>query len=173
MAAGDGKPVTDASAPEPIETMDGRQSQAAAEIARGTGRLLASLGLASVPELPLPNGRRADLMAIDRAGEIWIVEIKSSIEDFRADQKWPEYREYCDRLWFAVAPLFPRDVLPEATGIIVADRYGAEIVRSAPEHRLAGARRKATTLRLARIAGFRLQAGSDPEHPLEKALRGE
>ena len=101
------------------------------------------------------------------SGEIWIVEIKSSLEDFRCDQKWPEYREFCDRLFFAVAPTFPRQVLPEDTGLIVADRYGGEVLRPAPEHKLAGARRKAMTLRLARTAALRLQGVIDPEGGFE------
>ena len=84
-----------------VPTPDGRQSETALAIARGTARLLRSLGFACISELPLPSGRRADLVAINERGEIWIVEIKSSIEDLRADQKWPEYRAHCDRLFFA------------------------------------------------------------------------
>jgi len=91
---------------------------------------LASLGLASVSELPLPNGRRADIVALSEKGDIWIVEIKSSIEDFRADQKWPEYWDYCDRLFFAVSPAFPQELLLHETGINVAHRYGGDIIRS-------------------------------------------
>lgn len=142
---------------------DGRQSPAAFDIGRGVARLLKAHGLAAVSEVSLANGRRADAMGVADSGEIWIVEIKSCLEDFRSDQKWPEYREFCDRLFFAVAPDFPREVLPDETGLIVADRYGGEIVRAAPEHRLAGARRKAMTLRLARTAAMRLQGLIDPE----------
>ena len=90
-----------------------------------------------------------------------------SLEDFRTDQKWPEYREYCDRLFFAVAPAFPREILPADTGLIVADRYGGDILRAAPEHRLAGARRKAMTLRLVHTAAHRLQAVVDPDGGFE------
>ena len=115
----------------------------------------------------LPNGRRADLMAVAPAGEIWIVEVKSGIEDFRADQKWPDYREFCDRLYFAVAPDFPVEILPADTGMVIADRYGAEIQRAAPEHRLATARRKAMLLRFARLGALRQQALADPELRLE------
>lgn len=151
-------------APEPLLTnTDGRQSQRAIEIARGTQRLLAGYGFRTLAEVTLANWRRADVMAIGEKGEIWIIEIKSSIEDFRADQKWPEYREYCDRLFFAVAPDFPHDCLPEATGLILADRYGGELVREAPEHRLAGARRKALTLSFSRSAAARLMRIADPE----------
>lgn len=123
--------------------------------------------MAPVSEVSLANGRRADVAAVGQNGEIWIVEIKSSIEDFRTDQKWPEYRDYCDRLFFAVAPAFPREILPPDTGLVIADRYGGEILRPAPEHKLAGARRKAMTLRLAHTAALRLQAAIDPEFGLE------
>jgi hypothetical protein len=119
--------------------------------------------MASVAEVSLANGRRADIVAIAGGGEIWIVEIKSSIEDYRADHKWPEYRGFCDRLYFAVAPAFPRDVLPGDAGLIVADRYGGEVVRSAAEHRLSGARRKALMLRLVHTAAMRLHTAVDPE----------
>ena len=146
---------------------DGRQSLAAAEIARGAGRLLLAHGLASLPEVVLASGRRADLMAVTATGEIWIVEVKSSIADFRSDQKWPEYRQFCDRLLFAVAPAFPIGILPEDTGLIVADRYGGELVRTAPEHKLAATRRKMVTLRLARIASARLQGLADPDLKIE------
>jgi hypothetical protein len=146
---------------------DGRQSPAAFDICRGVARLLRTHGLAAVAEVTLANGRRADIAAIAESGEIWIVEIKSSLEDFRTDQKWPEYRDYCDRLFFAVAPGFPREVLPLDAGLIIADRYGGEILRPAPEHKLAPARRKAVTLRLVHTAAHRLQAMLDPEYGLE------
>jgi hypothetical protein len=139
---------------------DGRQSQAALDIRRGVARLLHAHRMATVAEVSLANGRRADLVAVTSRGGIWIVEIKSCIEDFRADHKWPEYRAFCDRLHFAVSPAFPRDILPADTGLIVADRYGGELLRGAPEHRLTGARRKALTLRLVHTAAMRLQEAS-------------
>jgi hypothetical protein len=132
------------------------------EVRRGVGRSLRALGLACINELPLPNGRRADVVALSTGGDIWIVEIKSGIEDFRVDSKWPEYREFCDALFFAVAPDFPVDILPGDTGLILADRYGGEIVRQAPEQRLAPARRKSMTLRFARAAALTLQSVADP-----------
>jgi hypothetical protein len=141
---------------------DGRQSAAAGDIARGVGRLLWSLGLASVTELSLANGRRADVVGLSESGELWIVEIKSSFEDFRSDRKWPEYRDFCDRLWFAVAPDFPQQLAPVDAGLIIADRYGGEIAREAPAMRLHPARRKAMTLRLARAAALRLHSVADP-----------
>ena len=149
--------------PDPGQPRDMGEAPAAADICRGVGRLLRAHGLATLTEVPLANGRRADIVAIAGGGQIWIAEIKSSIEDYRADGKWPEYRAFCDRLFFAVAPAFPREVLPADTGLIVADRYGGEIVREAPEHRLAGARRKALMLKLVHTAALRLQAVLDPE----------
>lgn len=119
-------------------------------------------GNAVVSELPLSSGRRADIVILTRKGDLWIVEIKSSLADFRSDSKWGDYREHCDQLFFAVDDQFPHDVLPDDTGLIIADRYGAEIIREAPEHRLSAARRKAVTLRFARAAAFRLQSAIDP-----------
>lgn len=154
----------------PDTTQDGRQSQAASEICRGVARLLKSHGFAAVCEVTLANGRRADVVGLSVHGDIWIVEIKSSIEDFRADHKWPEYREFCDRLLFAVSPEFPNEILPADTGLIIADRYGGELLRPAPEHKLTGPRRKAMTLRVARVAALRLQGVIDPEGGFEAAL---
>jgi hypothetical protein len=143
--------------------VDAARPPGASDICRGVTRLLSAHGMAPVPEVSLANGRRADIVAVAGGGEIWIVEIKSSVEDFRADRKWPEYRAYCDRLFFAVAPAFPRDILPADAGLIVADRYGGEVVRDAVEHRIAGARRKAVTLRVVHTAALRLQAAADLE----------
>jgi hypothetical protein len=137
--------------------------QAASDICRGAARLLNAHGLAVVTELALANDRRADIAGAAASGEIWIVEVKSSLADFRADQKWPEYREFCDRFFFAVAPDFRSAVLPPDAGLIIADRYGGEIMRAAPESKLAGARRKAMTLRTLRAAAFRLNAILDPD----------
>ena len=143
--------------------VDGRQSEAALAIARGARRCLLAHGLATITEFSLPDGRRADLAGLSNTGEIWIVEIKSSLADFRADQKWPEYREFCDRLLFAVDPGFPLAVLPVDCGLILADKYGGEIVRAAPVHRLSSPRRKALLQRFARIAALRLHALADPD----------
>lgn len=142
---------------------DGRQSQAALGIARGTRRLLVSLGYTSLTELSLANGRRADIVAQSDKGEIWIIEIKSSVVDFRTDNKWPEYQEFADRLLFAVAPDFPIEILPATTGLILADAYGGDLARPAPLQPLAPARRKAMLQRIARTACLRLQALSDPD----------
>jgi hypothetical protein len=128
-------------------------------------------GFRAIPELSLADGRRADLVAVDEAGNILIVEIKSSLEDFRSDLKWQDYRAWCDRLYFAVAPDFPVEVLPAETGLILADRYGGEVVREAPEHKLPGARRKAVMLRFARVAAGRLMTLADPEAAYEPLPR--
>lgn len=126
-----------------------------ATVTRGAARLLNALGYAPLAEVTLPNGRRADLMALGPKGEIFIVEVKSGIEDFRVDLKWPEYLPYCDAFAFAVAPEFPREVLPEEPGLIVADGFGGAILREAPIATLAGARRKALTLAFGRLAALR------------------
>lgn len=157
--------------PPAVPLLDGRQSEAAATIARGTQRCLIAHGLPALAEVPLANGRRADLLGLGATGTIWIVEIKSSIADFRADQKWPEYRDYCDHLFFAVAPDFPIAILPDDAGHIIADRFGGEIVRPAPEHRLAPARRKALTTSVARLAAARLAGLADPDMRLESIFR--
>ena len=98
------------------------------------------------------------------AGEIWIVEIKSCLTDYRSDSKWPDYADYCDRFYFAVNADFPRAVIPDDSGLIIADRYAAEVVRDSPEAKLSGARRKAVTLRFARAGGHRLHALIDPDN---------
>jgi hypothetical protein len=144
---------------------DGRQSTTALAIARGTMRLLHQSGFSAVSELALPSGRRADLVALNHAGEIWIVEIKSSIEDFRADGKWMDYRAHCDRLFFATTLEVPCEIFPKDTGLIVADAFGARMVCEAPEHRLHPATRKSMMLSFARCAALRLQALADPAGP--------
>ncbi len=150
--------------------VDGRQSATALAVARGTQRLLVSLGLTCVSELPLASGRRADLVALGGDGEIWIVEIKSSIEDFRVDVKWPDYRLHCDRLLFATAAHVPQEIFPAEAGLIVADAYGAELLREAPEHRLHASTRKSMMLCFARAAARRLQALSDPQGPYGEGI---
>ncbi len=147
---------------------DGRQSQTALAIARGTARYLHALGYCVVSELPLPSGRRADLVALGGDGEIIIVEIKSSVADFRADQKWMEYRPHCDRLFFATIVDVPCEIFPPDAGLIVADAFGAAILCEAPEHRLSAATRKAVMLRFAHAAALRLQALADPQGPFTR-----
>ncbi len=134
----------------------------AKDICRGTARALARLGFASLAEVPLANGRRADLLAVGRDGMLLIVEVKSSLADFRNDRKWGEYRHFCDRLAFAVAAEFPRALIPEDCGLIVADPFDAMIVREGALTPLAPARRKALTLRFGRLAASRLLRLGDP-----------
>jgi hypothetical protein len=145
--------------------IDGRQSETALAVARGTARLLHAHGFSVVSELPLPSGRRADLVALDVGGTVWIIEIKSSVADFRADQKWQDYRLHCDRLFFATSLDVPCEIFPPDTGLIVADAFGAELKCEAPEHKLPAATRKAMMLLFARAAALRLQSLIDPTGP--------
>lgn len=131
-------------------------------LARGVGRALAERGFASLTEISLANGRRADVMGLGRAGEVVIVEVKSSLQDFRSDSKWPEYRDYCDRFYFAVAEDFPRAEIPEDCGLIVADGFGGAVLRETPLIALGAARRKAVTLRFALVSADRLRRLLDP-----------
>jgi hypothetical protein len=132
------------------------------EICRGVARVLRAHAIAGIAEVALANGRRADFLGVSATGSIWIVEVKSCRGDFLSDRKWPTYRDFCDHLFFAVAVGFPFEVLPADTGLIIADHYGGEIVRFAPERRLPPARRRMITLELARTAALRLLAVSEP-----------
>lgn len=146
-----------------VPPTDGRQSEAALAIQRGVGRLFRQQSFAIVTELPLATGRRADVVALGPVGEIWIVEIKSSVEDFRVDTKWPDYRLSCDCFLFATHSGVPLDIFPGDAGLILADSYGAEIMRPAPEHKLASATRKAMLLRFGQAAANRLHGLVDPD----------
>ncbi|SNT68177.1 MmcB family DNA repair protein [Amphiplicatus metriothermophilus] len=133
-----------------------------AALTRGVARLFAELGLAPLAEFRLPNGRRADLAGLDRAGRLVFAEIKSCQADFEADAKWTDYLGYCDAFYFAVGRDFPAGLLPAGEGLILADAFGGAIMRAAPERPLAPARRRALTLRFARQAAARaLGAGAD------------
>ncbi len=134
----------------------------AAGLARGVSRLLDSMGCRVLTELPLGNGRRVDIAGLDRRGTFIVVEIKSSLTDYRADGKWPEYLAFCDTFYFAVGADFPLTVLPADVGVIVADAYQGAVVRPAPMTPIKPARRKALTLRFARTAAARLQGLLDP-----------
>ena len=148
----------------------------AADVVRGTSRLLYRAGIASLCEVPLGNGRRADILGLDAAGRITLVEVKVSTADLRGDLKWPEYLDYCDRFFWAVPEGFPLGDFelpwfqPARCGLIVADRWDAAELRPAPWVPLPAARRKAETLRFARRAAQRLLFGNDPaagEMPVE------
>jgi len=131
-------------------------------LARGVARHLASLGLVTVEELVPARGLRVDVMALGPKGEIWVVECKSSRADFMSDSKWQRYLEWCDRFFWAVDAEFPVDLLPEECGLIIADAYDAEIIRMAPEDRLAAARRKVMVQSFATHAARRLHGMRDP-----------
>ena len=126
-----------------------------AAVTRGAVRVFKGLGYVALAEVTLPNARRADLMAISPRGELFIAEVKSSLEDFRVDRKWRDYLDFCDRFAFAVAPEFPQHVLPEEPGLLVCDGFGGALVREPPLSPLTGARRKALTIAFARLAGLR------------------
>jgi hypothetical protein len=131
-------------------------------LARGVCRHLASLDFAALEEFVPERGRRVDVIALGPKGEIWVVECKSSRADYLSDGKWQGYLDWCDRYFWAVDADFPADLLPDGTGLIIADDYDAEILRMAPETRLAPARRAALIRRFARDAARRLQRLNDP-----------
>ncbi len=145
-----------------------RTVPSARALARGVARLMDDLGFSAIPEFRLGNGRRIDLAGVDARGRIMMVEIKSSLADYRADSKWPEYLGYCDLFYFAVGGGFPCGVLaesgalPDLTGLIVADGFGGAVLRAAAERTLAPARRRAELIRFARTAAARLNLRADP-----------
>ena len=141
---------------------DGRQSETALMIARGVRRLLRARGFSSLTELSLTGGRRADIAAVNREGEVLIVEVKSCAADLRADRKWRDYAASCDRLYFAISEQTPASLAPVEAGLIIADPYGAEIVREAELRRMAPATRRALLLRFAQAAADRLHRLADP-----------
>ncbi|MFB2553032.1 MmcB family DNA repair protein [Ensifer soli] len=155
--------------------IDGRQSARAMMVRRGVQRFLAESRHAVLAEMTLASGRRADLVALSPKGEIWIIEIKTSIEDFRSDRKWPSYRDFCDRLFFASHEGVPRGIFPDDCGLLLADGYGAALLREAPEHRLAPSTRKSVSLAFARLAAQRLtlaEWATDRDPETGAAIRG-
>jgi hypothetical protein len=143
---------------------DDRSMTTSAEaLARGVGRYLTEAGYATLTELILPNGRRVDVIGIDRAGAIAVVEIKTSAADFRGDAKWPEYREYCDRFYFAVPEGFPVELIEAPCGLFVADAYGAALLRESDMVAVNAARRRTLLLRFAGIAADRLRSFTDSD----------
>lgn len=151
-----GLPAAAPTAPDPVDTT--------ARVTRGVRRALAARGHATVAEFALRNGRRADVMAVDAKGTITIVEVKSSVADFRADRKWREYRAYCDCFYFAVPDGFPVELIPDECGLMVADAYEALVARDAPLEPLNAARRKSLLLRFCLTAAGRLHRLEDPGH---------
>lgn len=162
MAKDDLPDLSDMEADE-FRLFDGRQSATAAGVQRGVCRLLAQMAYAPVTELTLATGRRVDIMALGPRGEIIVIEIKSSLIDYRTDAKWEAYLPFCDRFYFAVPPEFPRENIPEEVGLIIADRYGAEVLREGPVTPLPPARRKKLTLHAARISARRVYRFLEPE----------
>jgi hypothetical protein len=142
--------------PESLPALPGQR------LARGVARALAGFDFASVEEFVPAPGLRVDLMALGPRGEVWVIECKSGRADYAADRKWQGYLDWCDRFFWAVDADFPSGLLPEGTGLILADAWGAEILRMGPETPLAPARRRALSLRFARQAALRLQALRDP-----------
>ncbi len=132
-------------------------------VCRGASRLMRQTGHSVLLEVPLPDGRRADIVAVSRAGELAIVEVKSSIDDWRVDAKWPDYLGWCDQLFVAVPIDFPQALIPMEVGLIVADAYGGELLRAPPRRPVAAARRKALLVDCARLAAERLARLADPE----------
>jgi len=153
---------------DPCDDPTSEECRTARDVARGIARLFARNGVWCLSEMPLRNGRRADLMGIDSKGQIVIVEIKVARGDLLGDAKWPDYLDFCDRFYWGLPPHLDRSPLegdhyrPDCCGIVVADGYDAEILRPAPLHPLAPARRKAEIERLARTALRRLTVGGDP-----------
>ena len=158
--------MTESSALVAVPPPFDRRAQA---VTRGICRLFARNDIWALSEMPLRNGRRADIMGIDPKGRIVIVEIKTARGDLLGDGKWPDYLEFCDRFYWGLPPELDRacldgaDFRPDCCGVIVGDEYDAEIVRPAPSNPLAAARRKAEVERLARTALRRLTVGADPE----------
>lgn len=146
-----------------MTNLDPSEGPPGVQLARGVCRALTARGLATLSEFTLKCGRRADVVALDGGGELAIVEVKSSLADYRTDGKWRDYLAYCDRFYFAVPADFPRDILPDDCGLMVADPYHAEILRPAPVARLPAARRRAMLLRFAQVASQRLTRLTDPE----------
>lgn len=143
--------------------MDTEWSLNTPAVTRGVQRCLYARAYAPLTEFILPDGSRLDVMAVGTGGDLLAVEIKVSLADLRGDRKWPGYLDWCERFYFAVPVGFPLDAVPQTPGLIVADRYGAEIVRESPVASLAPARRKALTLSFARVAAERLLRSNDPE----------
>ncbi len=133
-------------------------SSTAAEVARGTARLLIQEGFSPILEFTLPNGRRLDVPALRPGGAMRGGEIKVALADLKGDNKWPEYLDYCDLFYFAIPPDFPTEHVPAETGLIVADRYGGAIIKLAEAQSLHASRRKAVTISFAKVAAERLSA---------------
>ncbi len=145
-----------------VSLTDPMSLQPGQRLARGVCRHLAAQGFACLEEFTPERGLRVDVMALGPKGELWVVECKSSRADYTGDRKWQGYLDWCDRYFWAVSEDFPTELLPEGTGLILADAWDADFLRLGDEVRLAGARRKALTMKFARAAALRLQGLRDP-----------
>lgn len=146
----------------------------AGDVARGVSRLLMQEGFSPILEFTLANGRRLDVAALGPDGTVVGVEIKVATADLKGDQKWPDYLEFCELFYFAIPPDFPEEMVPDSTGLIVADRFGGAIVRPSPVTRLHASRRKAVTLSFAKVAAERLAGAIDlAAHPRGIAILPE
>ncbi len=146
-----------------LARLERHDEQVAPTVSRGVCRLLHNMGYGALTEFGLSNGRRADVFALNNKGEIAIIEIKLSVADFRGDEKWPDYLPHCDRFYFAVAEAFPHELIPQTTGLIVADRFGGAIIHDAPQQRMATGLRNREIRRFALYAANRLRRLQDPE----------
>jgi hypothetical protein len=156
-------PSPDSPLPDSTEPLSREaEIRLAHRLARGITRFFEDMGCAAIAEFSLANGRRVDVIALDGHGLTTIVEIKSSVQDFRSDEKWQEYLDFCDRFYFAVAPEFPQALLPFEVGLIVADDWHGTILRESPAFTMNGSRRRAQTLRIALTAAQRLRRFTDP-----------
>lgn len=151
--------MTASNGPERTQDGLGNRPEATLAVTRGALRLMRDMGQSCLTEVPLRTGRRVDILALDKKGLATVIEVKSSLEDFAVDAKWEEYLPFCDRFYFAVPMDFPMDRLPPEIGLIVADAYGAAIERKSMEGQMNAARRKALTLRFARLAADRWLRG--------------
>ena len=145
----------------------------AVDVARGASRLLIQEGFSPILEFSLANGRRLDIAALGPDGAVAGVEIKVSVTDLKCDAKWPDYLEFCELFYFAIPPDFPDQLVPAGTGLIVADRYGGAIVRPAPQSILHTSRRRAVTLRFAKVAAERLALALDSAAQLRAVVVSE
>ena len=148
--------------PSSSDIADAGNRERTAAIRRAAARLCVRLGWAPLHEMPLPNGRRADILALQPDGSFVCIEVKSGAADFLADRKWPEYRDFCDYLYFAIDPDFPRALLPAEIGLIVAAEREADLLTEAPRHPLPPARRRTLLHRFALLAAGRLTVHEDP-----------
>lgn len=143
--------------------MSAARSDLGRQLARGVIRLMNDMGYEAVTEFRLGNARRVDVMAINKKGDIAVIEVKTTLADFRSDQKWSEYLEYCDHFYFAVPEDFPTDHLPTGHGLIIADRFSGIAIKEAPYCKMNAARRRSVTLKFGRVAASRLKAFEDPD----------